>query len=112
MTQQNNLIIQPINWPSLGKRMLLGASIGLAVILFFVLGVDEPNPEWGKLWMIRPLLVTPSAGAMGGAFYYFMNHITYKGSWKRVLANIVSVIVFIIGIWMGIVLGLVGTMWH
>lgn len=110
MTQRNNLTIHPA---SLAKRMLLGAVIGLAVILFFVLpGVDNPNPAWPKLWWIRPLIVVPLAGATGGAFYYFMHRWSYQGGWKRALGIIVSLLVFIIGLWMGIVLGLHGTMWN
>ncbi|PEC35719.1 potassium transporter KefB, partial [Bacillus toyonensis] len=53
--------------------MLLGAGIALILILVFLLGVDNPKPEWGKLWMLKPLIVVPTAGAMGGVFYYFMD---------------------------------------
>src|SRR5690348_8593550 len=55
----------PSNSMSLAKRMIIGAGIGLSVILIFVIPGDE-NPAWGKLWMIRPLIVTPFAGAIGG----------------------------------------------
>jgi hypothetical protein len=90
---------------------LIGAAIGLVAISFFVFGVDKPNPEWGKLWMIRPLIITPMAGAMGGAFYYFMDYQSSRG-FNRTIAVVLSLIVFIVGLWLGIVLGLAGTMWH
>lgn len=35
----------------------------------------------------------------------------YEGGWKKILANIFSVIIFIIGLWLGSVLGLSGTYW-
>lgn len=111
MTKPNNSTAQLIHPVSLGKRMLQGAGIGLILILFFVLSVGEPNPEWGKLWMIRPLIVVPLAGAMGAVFYYFMDHLRSQGGWKKVLAIIVSLIVFIIALWLGVVLGLDGTLW-
>lgn len=111
MTQINNLTTQPINKSSLAKRMLLGAGIGLVIIAFFVFQVENPNPEWGKLWMIRPLIIVPLAGAAGGAFYYYMNQISNQGRWKKILATILSLIVFIIGLWLGIILGLSGTLW-
>ncbi|WP_284652505.1 potassium transporter KefB [Flavobacterium terrisoli] len=107
---QNNLNAKPIDKALLLKRMFLGAGIGLIVISIFVFPT-EPKPEWGKFWMIRPLIITPLAGATGGAFSYYMNHITTKGSANRFAANILSVIVFLIGIWMGIVLGLDSTLW-
>jgi hypothetical protein len=73
--------------------------------------VDNPKPEWGKLWQIRPLIITPLAGAMGGLFFYFMNYMSSRGSINKVLAVILSFVVFTIGLWLGVVLGLDGTMW-
>jgi hypothetical protein len=111
MTQTNKLT-QQIHSSPIGKPMLFGAGIGLIVISYFLIGNGEPNPAWGKLWMIRPLIVVPAAGATGGVFYYFMDHLRYQGGWKKILANILSLIIFIIGLWLGIVLGLAGTMWN
>lgn len=96
---------------SLAVPMMIGAGIALAIISLFVFGADNPNPEWGKFWMIRPLIVTPLAGATGGAFFYFMNRLRLKGELNGVLAIILSLLVYIIGLWLGIVLGLDGTMW-
>lgn len=109
MTQSNNSTSQP-HPVSLTKPMLIGAGIALLVISFFVFRVDEPKPEWGKLWMIRPLIITPIAGAMGGAFYYFIDYQRSRG-FNRTLAVLFSVVVYIIGLWLGVVLGLNGTMW-
>jgi hypothetical protein len=96
---------------SLAAPMMIGAGIALAVISLFVFGADNVNPEWGKFWMIRPLIVTPLAGATGGAFFYFMNGLRAKGQINGTVAVILSLIVYIIGLWLGIVLGLDGTMW-
>lgn len=110
MTQQNESQNQPVQSVSLVKPILVGAGIALLVISFFVFGVDEPHPEWGKFWMIRPLIITPLAGAMGGAFYAFMDHQSSRG-FNKALAILLSIIVYLIGLWLGIVLGLDGTMW-
>jgi hypothetical protein len=116
MTQRNDLTAQPVHTGALCKPLLIGAAIGFASISIFLLAffinVDEPNPAWPELWWIRPLAVETIAGAAGGVFYYIMGRITQSGGWKRVAGIILSVIVFIIGLWMGFVLGLVGTMWH
>ncbi len=93
------------------KPVLIGAGIGLLVILFFLFGA-EGRPEWGSLWKLRPLIVTPLAGATGGAFYYFMDQLRHKNGVNPTVAVILSLVVFIIGLWMGIVLGLAGTMWN
>ncbi len=112
MTQKSNLTDSSGNRISAGKPMLIGAAIGLILISLFVFGVDNPNPEWGKLWRIRPLIITSLAGAMGGLFFYFMNYLSLRGSLNKILAIVLGVIVFIIGLWLGVVLGLDGTMWN
>ncbi len=111
MTQRNELQTQPNQPVSLVKPILVGAGIALLVISFFVFGVDEANPAWGKFWMIRPLIITPLAGAMGGAFYSFMYYQSSRG-FNRTLAIISSLVVYFIGLWLGTVLGLAGTMWN
>lgn len=110
MTLQNNFPGQQIPWISFITPALIGAGIALLVISFFVFGVDAPNPEWGKYWQLRPLIITPLAGAAGGAFYGFMSYQSSRG-FNRTLAILISLVVFIIGLWMGVVLGLAGTMW-
>jgi len=111
MTQKNNAAEQP-EQISMGKPMLIGAVIGLIFISLFVSGVDEPKPEWGKLWMLKPLIIVPLAGAAGGLFFYFMNYLSSKSSFNKTLAIILSLVVFIIGLWLGFVLGLNGTLWN
>jgi hypothetical protein len=109
---QKNYVSENENQLSLGKRMLIGAGIGLLLIALFLLAAGEPNPGWRKLWMIRPLIIVPLAGAAGGLCNYFiLNYHTLAGINKAV-AVIVSVVVFIVGLWLGSVLGLAGTMWN
>ena len=108
MTQTNNPTSQPA---SLSKRMILGAGIGLLLIAFFLLTADEPDPAWGKFWMIRPLIITPFAGAMGGLCNHLLLRYYFLIGMNKTVAWIVSIIIFIIGLWMGIVLGLDGTLW-
>ena len=112
MTTTENLTTTPIHPASLGKRMLLGGSIALVLISLFLLNSGGPNPEWGKLWMIRPLLVVSLAGAVGGAFFYFMDSLRHRNHWSKIGVNLLCLIVYIIGLWMGTVLGLDGTMWN
>lgn len=108
--QQNNPTAQADQPVTLAKPMLAGAALGLIVISFFVFGADQTKPEWGDLWMIKPLLVTPFAGALGGAFYYLMDHLASRGL-NRTVAVVLSLVVFFGILFLGIVLGLAGTMW-
>lgn len=96
---------------SLAKSMLIGGGIGLLLISFFVFGVDNPNPEWPRFWYIRPLIVTPIAAAMGGAFFFFMDYQASRG-FNRTLAILMGMVGFLVALWLGSILGLDGTMWN
>ncbi|WP_242928657.1 potassium transporter KefB [Pontibacter vulgaris] len=102
---------QPLHPISLGTRALQGAIIAFVLIATFLFFVGEPDPAWAKFWFIRPLVIVPVAGAAGGAFYYYMDTLRYQGGWKTALANVASLAVYLIGLWLGTVLGLAGTMW-
>jgi hypothetical protein len=101
----------PVNQVSLGKRLVVGAGIGLTLISLFLLPVGDADPAWGKFWMIRPLIVVPLAGAAGGFCNYVLVRFHDRIGVNKAIAWIISVIVFIVGLWMGIVLGLNGTLW-
>jgi len=112
MKRENKLSELNIDKSLLIKKMLLGAGIAFMVIAFFVLSAGEGKPEWGNLWQIRPLTITPLAGGIGGAFYYFMVHWLHLQGWKKTLAIAFSLLAYAVALWMGIILGLVGTLWN
>jgi membrane associated rhomboid family serine protease len=112
MVETNNHSTQQIHPASLTRRMLQGAGIALIVIIIFLLGAGKANPAWSKLWMLRPLIIVPLAGAAGAAFYYLMDYLRYQGGWRKILANIIGIIAFLLALWIGAVLGLDGTMWN
>lgn len=109
---KNELTTQPIYPASLGKRMLVGAGIGLLLISLFLSGVKNPNPKWGEFWMIRPFIIVPLAGAMGGLCNYFLVHLHDRIGVNKIIAIVVSIILAIIGLWLGVILGLAGTLWN
>jgi hypothetical protein len=110
MTPTNTLPTPTINPSLLVKFALAGGAIGLIFISLFVFGVKNPNPAWGQLWRIKPLIMAPLGGAAGGAFFCLINNLKLQG-FKKALAITVSIIGFLIALWMGVVLGLNGTMW-
>lgn len=112
MTANNSFLKQPFHWSSVLIPMLVGAGIALVLIIIFLSGVDQPKPEWPRYWMVKPLIVVPLAGAGGGFFYYLMAPFRNKGGWQKIAAIVVCFIVYIIGLWIGSVLGLNGTLWN
>lgn len=97
---------------SLTKGVVIGGLIALVLISLFLLGASNPHPAWGEFWMIKPLIVVPLAGAAGGAFFSFVDPFHYRSTWKKALALLVCLLVFMIGLWLGTVLGLNGTYWN
>lgn len=110
MTQKNSFTARSFNRNLLIRNILVGAGVALIAILFFIVGV-ESQPDWPELWRIKPLLLTPLAGAFGGALAYFSNRILQQAGLNKILALIVSLVCYLIVLWLGIVLGLNGTMW-
>lgn len=112
MIQTNNLTPPSIHPVSLTKRMLIGAAIGLVLISMFLLSVGKGNPAWGELWRIKPLIMVPLAGAGAGLVNYFLDELRAQGGWIKAITMILTVIVYIIALWLGSVLGLNGTLWN
>lgn len=112
MVTRNKLASRQIHRAPISRRMLQGAAIGLIMISALLYSVNNPDPSWSKYWMVRPLIVVPIAGAMAGVWYFIMDHFRSRGGWKTVLANVASLIGLLFALWIGTILGCVGTLWH
>ena len=112
MTQNQSSATNLFITAALGKRMLVGAVIALILIALFVSSVDNPNPAWPKLWVLKPLIIVPIAGAMGGIFYHIMDYLHRTSGLNKVIAIIIGFIGYIVALWLGSVLGLDGTLWN
>jgi hypothetical protein len=111
MTHANESTSQP-SQTSLATRMIIGGVIGVLVASYFFFSVDSPDPAWGKFWMIRPYLVMTFAGAMGGLCNHFILQYRWVAGINKPIAILISAVVAIVGMFMGIVLGLDGTLWN
>lgn len=110
MTQTNDLTKPSIHPIALWKLMSLGAVIALALIIIFLIPTP-PNHSYPKYWMVRPLIIVPFAGAMGGLCFYILDFLRIQGGWKKIIANVLSFFICLVGLWLGFVLGLDGTLW-
>lgn len=77
MTRKNNT--------ALYRSILIGAAIAFALIALFLLPIRDPNPEWGKFWMVKPFVIVPLAGATGGLFIITLRNLDHKKVGKKVL---------------------------
>lgn len=91
--------------------MFFGAVIGLIVISGFVFSVNHPDPSWGPHWKIRPLILTPLITAFGMLSFFLKDFARPNTQTWRILVFLFSLACFFISLWLGIILGLDGTLW-
>jgi hypothetical protein len=111
----NQLILIIMTWQSelqqilqsktLIKRALQGAGIALILICIFILGAATANAEFGS-WVVWPILAVTAGGAGGGIFYCLMDLLRTQGGWKKALANIASILVYIAALYCSLILAL------
>ena len=89
----------------------MGLFAGTILVSLLVFSVDTPDPSWGENWKIKPLLVTPLVGGIAGLFYAFMEYLSKTG-FNRTLALLLGICGFLVILWMGLILGLDGTLWN
>jgi hypothetical protein len=90
MTQGNELQTQPIHRASPGQRMLQDAGIALVRDPAVPVFGGGNRPGMGKTMAGKPLIIVPVAGALGGIFYYFMDHLLYRGGRREAPAYLLS----------------------
>lgn len=101
-----------VNVKTVFRNMLIGALVGLAVISFFIFPVDSPNPEWGANWRVKPLIITPLTTAFASLVFFTKDLLQPKTTALKAVIMVLSTLAFFIALWLGIVLGLDGTLWN
>lgn len=104
--------LKQISLSRVGKNMFIGAVIGLIVISSFVFTVNQPDPSWGAVWRIRPLILTPLITAFGMLAFLLKDFVSPNTRTKQILVFLFSMACFFISLWLGIILGLDGTLWN
>lgn len=102
----------PVRPVLLRDSMLWGALIALVLISFFLFSAGKGNPAWSKYWMVKPIIIVPFGGAVGGACFAWINGFRNALGWNRTICLILSLVIYLIGLWLSFVLGLNGTYWN
>jgi len=90
--------------------ILIGACLALLVSILFVSSVHQAPVNWGKYWMVRPLIVLPIAGAAGGFLFYYISRL--KNGRFLILLTLLGALIYLVSLWLGTVLGFAGTLWN
>jgi predicted outer membrane lipoprotein len=104
--------IERIGLKALTIRMFVGATLGFVIIASLLSTVRHPNPAWGRFWYVRPLILVPLASAFGSLFFYALGYVKSKNIFIKIGVFIACLFAFIVALWMGIILGLDGTLWN
>lgn len=90
------------------KRALQGAALAFLLMSIFLIVVKKGRVDF-EPWEFLALASVTVGGACGGIFYNVMDIFRIQGGRKRLLANIVSVLVYIVGLYLSLVLSLNAT---
>lgn len=82
------------------KAALIGASIPLLYILFIIVTKEDVFENW----MFIPLVLIPVGGGFGGAFFYLMGYQWFPEGRKRILAMILSTLIYFLALWLSAVM--------
>lgn len=74
-------------------RVLQGACFASAMTLFLLFLAGPVNPGMLR-WKIYPLLVVTVTGAAGGLIFYLTDPWRRQGGWRRIGANLISLLLY------------------
>src|SRR5688572_18541859 len=107
MTWQNELQ-QIIRSKSLFRRALQGAAIAFILINVFVYIVQKVKMDY-HTWEYLAIASVTAGGFFGGIFYSLMDILRIQGGRKKIIANIISVIAFLVICYLSLILSLNAT---
>jgi len=105
-------VFKNIEFKKIIVAAIIGYCIALICISLLIFSVANPNPVWGKNWFVKPLVITPIVGAIGGISFYIINCISFKNEALKFARIVISILVFLFYLWIGTILGLDGTLWN
>ena len=96
---------------SIGKRALQGAGIALVPVTIFLSiifpigGVLVGKTFWRVAWEFLPLVNVAVGGALGGIVYSLMVQVRLPRGWKKVLATIFRIMIYLVLLWFTMIVG-------
>lgn len=108
MTLQNELQ-QILRSKALFKRALQGAAIAFILINVLLFIGRKYTMEHVQSWEYLAIGAVTLGGAFGGLFYSLMDILRVQGGRKKLIANIISVVAFLVICYLSLVLSLNAT---
>lgn len=92
MTWQNDLLLI-LRSRAFFKSVLWGAGIAFILLIIFLFVTSRGEMDYGS-WVLVPIFSVTVGGGFGGIFYSIMGLFRNQGGRKKVLANIISILVY------------------
>ena len=99
----------------LGKFVLQGAGLALLLVIIFLAiifpigGVLTGKTFWEGVWQFLPLVTVTAGGALGGTVYYLVVQRLHPSAWQKVMATMMSILIYIVLLWLSLVAGFSAT---
>ncbi len=109
MSEQHN-IRHNVHPQPLAKRALQGAGLAIILLSGFLgfLKLKAGDIDMGIL-IFWPYSTVTIGGACGGVFYYLMDYFRYRGSWQKIVVNIICALAYFVALWLSLVFALAQT---
>lgn len=102
-----NALQQGINPKSLGKGALTGGAIAFILITLFFFG---DGGEWDFGFRVYfPTITSTAGGAMGGIAYALLEPLRQQGGWKKAVAILAGLLLYLAAFWLSSVAGMAVT---
>ena len=105
MTNQINLP-ETIHPKTLKQRMLQGAGLAFILIACFITFLSLASDQPFHYSMLLPLVTVPIGGAFGGLLYYLLDNFRHQENWKKIVVNILNVVIYIAMLYMALIITL------
>jgi len=98
-----------------GRRALQGAGIAFLLVLVFLTIIFSTGSAMnGKtflqgLWEFFPLTTASVGGAAGGVMYYLVVQAWSPAGWKKTIAVIIGILMYLVVVWISLVAGFAAT---
>lgn len=106
MTGHNQLQPDFFHPANLAKHTFRGAALAFGLVSLWIVSILIAGATSIGASFLVPLGMATIGGSCGGVFYSFMDYLRYQAGWKKTMANVVSVMVYVVGVYLSLVLGL------
>lgn len=98
-------LLDGLDFKVIFQRAWQGAAIAFAILATWLMLLIAKGEDFG-LWVALPFSTVTLGGAGGGIFFSLVEQLWKTSGWKKVLAILISVAVYLASFWLSLVFAL------